>query len=291
METTSDFMELIKQIWYFDLLHFENMTLRVYHLFGVLLVILMTRLVLYFTNKIVRRQIDKKHLDQGRTLALYQIFKYIIVLTAIFIGFDVVGIQLTLLLGGAAALLVGVGLGLQTTFNDIISGIVILFERSVAIGDILEVDKILGRVVDISIRTSEIETFDNISLIIPNSKIVGESVINWTHNRQSTRFTITVGVSYGSDVRLVEKLLYEVAKEHPEVDQARASEVFFQDFGDSALIFDLKFYSNTLSSLMKVRSDLRFAIEDKFNKNKVVIAYPQRDIHIKSMVNMKNFDV
>lgn len=284
MERFDSFFSFVRDFWSFELLHLESMTVRVYHIFGLLIILFSTRLVIKFAGKIISRQIKQKGLDEGRTLAIYQIIKYVIIVSAILLGLEVIGIKLTLLLGGAAALLVGVGLGLQSTFNDIFSGIILLFERSISVGDVLEVDETVGRVSEINIRTSEITTFDNISILMPNSKLVNDSIINWSHNRQLTRFTVKVGVSYGSDVQLVKKILNNVAIEHPEVDQTRTPDIFFQDFGDSALQFELKFWSTNLMQIGKIRSDLRFAIDAKFRENGITIPFPQRDIHIKSTV-------
>ena len=284
MEKMSSFFSYLREFWLFELLHLESMTVRVYHIFGLLIILLLTRLIIKFAGKIIRRQINQKGLDEGRTLAVYQIIKYIIIVSAILLGLELIGIKFTLLLGGAAALLVGVGLGLQSTFNDIFSGIILLFERSISVGDILEVDGTVGRVVRINIRTSEVATYDNISILMPNSKLVNGSIINWSHNRQLTRFTVAVGVSYGSDVQLVKKLLNEAAVEHPEVDQTRPPDIFFMDFGDSALQFELKFWSTNLLQIGRIRSDLRFAVDAKFRENGVTIPFPQRDLHLKSTV-------
>ncbi len=285
MDKLSEFLDIIKQVWYFELLTLESMTVHVYHLFGLLIIFIITKLILKFSTRFVRLQIKTKNLDAGRTLALFKIVKYVIIVSAILVGLDMVGIKLTLLVGGAAALLVGVGLGLQATFNDIFSGIIILFERSISVGDILEVDGIVGRVIDIKIRTSELATFDNISIILPNSKIVNNNIINWSHNRELTRFTVTVGVSYGSDVELVQKLLEEVAHENTNVSNDRKADIFFQDFGDSALIFDLKFWADPYLQIGKIRSEIRFAINKKFKENNISIPFPQRDIHIRSTVD------
>jgi small-conductance mechanosensitive channel len=284
MENLNKFFGYLREFWFFELLHLEGMNVRVYHIFGLLIILLSTRLVIKFAGKIIKLQIEQKNLDEGRTLAIYQILRYVIIVSAILIGLEMIGIKLTLLLGGAAALLVGVGLGLQSTFNDIFSGIILLFERSISVGDILEVDGTVGRVSEINIRTSEVTTYDNISILMPNSKLVNGSIINWSHNRQLTRFTVAVGVSYGSDVQLVKRLLHEVAVEHPDVDNTRLPDIFFEDFGDSALQFNLKFWCTNLLQIGRIKSDLRFAIDAKFRENHVTIPFPQRDLHIKSMV-------
>ena len=263
MEDFNAFLIELKDILNLSVLTMDNNVIRIYHLLGVILFALFVNLLLKFTSRLIRIQINKKGLDEGRTLALYQIVKYIIIVSAILIGMEMVGIKLTILMGGAAALLVGIGLGLQSTFNDIFSGIILLFERSIAIGDILEVGDVIGRVVKINIRTSELVTRDNISILIPNSKVVNDNITSWSHNRESTRFTVAVGVQYGSDVQPVKKLLLGASEEHPDVDKSRSAEVFFQDFGDSALLFDLKFWCNKLPQVGVILSDLRFTIDAK----------------------------
>ena len=259
-----------------------DMSIRVYHLLGLLLLFIGTRILLRILARVIKLQIKKRKLDEGRTLALFQIARYVIIMIAILVAMELVGIKLTILLGGAAALLVGIGLGLQSTFNDLISGIILLFEQSVSVGDIIEIQGVVGKVVKINIRTSELTTRDNISILVPNSKLVNDNITNWSHNRELTRFTISVGVQYGSDVQLVKKLLIAAADEHPLIDKTRATEVWFQDFGDSALLFDLKFWCDNTNQITIVKSDIRFAIDAKFRKNGVVIPYPQRDLHIKS---------
>lgn len=176
--------------------------------------------------------------------------------------------------------MIGFGLGIQDLFNDFVSGIVLLFEGTVSMDDVIEVDGIVGQVKNIDLRTSKIETRDHIVIIIPNSKLVGENVINWSHNRENTRFIIKVGVAYGSDVKLVKSLLEEAANEHKSISNHPMPVARFVDFGNSSLDFEIVFFSREMFSIEFIKSDIRFLIDEKFRKNNVTIPFPQRDVHV-----------
>ncbi|MEM1122094.1 MAG: mechanosensitive ion channel domain-containing protein, partial [Bacteroidota bacterium] len=190
-------------------------------------------------------------------------------------------INMTVLWGGLAALLVGVGLGLQQTFNDLFSGLVLLFERGIEVGEILEIDGEVGSLKKIGLRTSVIESRDNITIIVPNSKLVVSNVINWTHYDNKVRFRISVGVAYGSDTALVKKILLKTAKAHPNILKRPAPYVRFTDFGNSSLDFELLFFSKKFITIEDIKSDLRFEIDQKFREAGVTIPFPQRDIWIR----------
>jgi len=185
---------------------------------------------------------------------------------------------MTVLWGGAAALLVGLGLGLQQTFNDFFSGIILLFERTVELGDVLEVDGTVGTVKLIGLRTSILETRDNITVVVPNSKLVTNNVTNWSHFDKKVRFQVNVGVAYGSDTKLVKELLLKVAMENTAVLEQPSPFVRFTNFGDSSLDFELHFYSREFIDIEDVKSDLRFEIDTFFRENNVDIPFPQRTI-------------
>ena len=201
---------------------------------------------------------------------------------AIAIALESIGIKLTLLIAGSAALLVGLGLGLQSVFQDFISGVVILVESTIQVNDVIEVEGFVGRVKEIGLRTSKVVTRDDIVTIIPNSKFTTERVINWSHTKRKTRFHINVGVAYGSDVELVREVLLECAAEHEEVENTPKPFVRFIDFGNSSLDFELFFWSVNNFYVENIKSDLRFLIDKKFRENKIQIPFPQRDIHIRT---------
>ena len=193
-----------------------------------------------------------------------------------------IGVKVTLLLAGSAALLVGIGLGLQQTFNDVISGIILLSERSIEVGDVLEIDSDVVIIESIGLRTSKAMNRDDISIIIPNSLITTSKVINWSHQSQQTRFKIDVGVAYGSDVDLVIKILEESAFEHSELQDRKLIEARLLRFGSSSLDFQLLFFSANIFRIGKMKSDIRRRINKNFTENNIVIAFPQLDLHLKS---------
>lgn len=273
-----------KEVLSFELLHLGQYTVKASSIVFLVIVYFTTKLVLWAVRKTLVSGRLFSSLDKGQSLAYYQICKYIIIVIAISLGLESIGVKLTLLLAGSAALLVGVGLGLQPLFNDLVSGFIILTENSIKVEDIVEVDGIVAHVKEIGLRTSIVETRNGIIMIIPNSKIVNENVTNWSHNTKVTRFSLSVGVAYGSNVELVSKLLKEAADDNEKVDEIKGTQVRFTDFGDSALMFEILFWSQSLFRIEDVKSQIRFAINSKFAEHKVEIPFPQRDLHLKSTV-------
>ena len=275
-------MKWFKDILEYKIINLENFQLTSYHILIIILVILLTRILLWAIKKLFERERAKKQFDKGQRYALYQMIKYLLIIIAIAISLETLGIKVTILVAGSAALLVGIGFGLQQTFNDLISGVIILVDGSIQVDDIIELEGMVGRVKSIQLRTSDIETREGIIVIIPNSKFTSEKVINWSHNKQVTRFEIRVGVSYGSDVELVRDSLLECAENHSDIVETPPPTVKFFDFGDSSLVFDLRFWSLNMFRIERVKSDLRFAINKKFKEKEIEIPFPQRDIHFKS---------
>jgi small-conductance mechanosensitive channel len=228
-------------------------------------------------------RINRKGIDAGKGHTIFQIAKYFIWVIALVLILSNLGLSVNVLLAGSAALFVGLGFGLQSLFNDFVSGLIVLFEGTIKVNDIVELENgIIGRVQEIGLRTSKLLTRDNIVTIIPNNNFVGKNVINWSYNEHKTRFKVNVGVAYGSDVRLVEKVLIECAAEHPKVYAEPKPFVYFNDFGESSLDFSLFFWIDDSFWVEKVRSDLRFSINQKFKENDIEIPFPQRDLHIRS---------
>jgi small-conductance mechanosensitive channel len=180
--------------------------------------------------------------------------------------------------------LVGLGRGLQQIFSDIVSGVFLLLEGSVKIGDIMEVDGLIGKVTSIKLRTSEILTRDGIVIIVPNHKFITENVVNWSHNSEITRFNVKVGVAYGTDPKLVKEILAECAKENKEITTTGIYTPLVRliNFGDSSLDFELLFWSKKVFTIENTKSDLRFQIVTKFSEKGIQIPFPQRDLHLKS---------
>ncbi len=272
----------INEVLSYELLNLGEVKVSVYHLLGIAIIVILSKVILWGLGRFFKRQTTKFHLDEGRAWAFYQIVKYVIIIIVVVLILDSIGVKITILLAGSAALLVGVGLGLQQTFNDFVSGIILLFEGTVSVGDIVEVGGIVGKVQKIDIRTSQIETRDSIVIIVPNSKLINDNVINWSHNRKETRFSLTVGVAYGSDVEKVKAILETTAIDHSQITDEPSPEARFVDFGDSALIFELLFLSSNMFRVELTKSELRFAIDRKFRQAGIVIPFPQRDLHLKT---------
>lgn len=274
----------MKKFLEYDIVSFSHYHVTVYHLVFLSLVFLVVRIILSFLNGVLKRQVSHGHLDEGSRYAVYQIIKYIVFILGLTVGLESVGVDITILVAGSAALLVGIGLGLQQVFFDLVSGVIILFERTIKVGDIIEVDRRTGKVKSIGIRTSKIITKERVMFIIPNSKFLSDAVVNWSHESQNvTEFNIKIGVAYGTDLEKVRVLLKEVAGRHPLVVKSPEPELRLLDFGDSALIIELEFHSNERLEIEDVLSDLRFDIEKTFRENNIKIPYPQREVY-----NIKN---
>lgn len=264
--------------------HTENVDILVYHFIVLYFIMTGTRFVVALIESIMLRYEKKQQVEKGKSRSVFLIIKYIIYILAITIFIQSIGFSITFVIASVSALLVGIGLGIQHFFNDIISGIVILFDHSIKIGDIVEIEgEIVGEVIETSLRTSKLVTRDDIIMILPNSMFTSEKVINWSHNNRKSRFEIKVGVAYGSDVRLVEKILTEVAIDHPDVDTEPRPFVLFEDFGNSSLDFSLKFWSQKQFWIEPIRSEMRFEIDKRFRENNVSIPFPQQDVYIKQL--------
>ena len=261
----------------------KSLDFRISDILEIALIFLAARLAIWFLTQVVLGNYFKRqNIDYGSQFAINQLLKYFIYIVTGLLALESVGIQPTVLLAGSAALLVGIGLGLQQTFNDLISGIILLFDRTVEVGDFVQLGSLVGVVKKIGIRTSVLETRDDISVIVPNSKLVGEQVVNWNHSDDKARFSVAVGVAYGTDTTLVKNLLLSVAKENPDILPTPEPFVRFTNFGDSSLDFELHFWSTRFMIIENVKSDLRFSIDDVFRKNNISIPFPQRDVWMRS---------
>ncbi len=278
-------METINSILEFELFTVGEYKLRVYTIFSIIIIFIFTKTLLWLIKRALYRKRKSDKFDPKDSYALFQIIKYVIWVIAVGFILEAIGIKVTVLIAGSAALLVGIGLGLQQTFNDIISGIILLSEKSIRIGDVLDIDGIVVKIQSIGLRTSKGINTDDISMIIPNSLITTNKVINWSHQSEKARFRIDIGVSYGSDVDLVIKILEESVLEHQDVYDTKLIEARLINFGASSLDFQVLFYSENIFRIGKVKSDIRRIIYKNFAINKVTIPFPQMDVHLKSNKN------
>jgi potassium efflux system protein len=210
------------------------------------------------------------------------IFNY----TFIFIGTLVVlqlwGLDISSLTVFAGVLGVGVGLGLQGIAKEFLSGLVLIFERPIQVGDFVDVGGLMGTVERISVRSTEIRTLDQVSIILPNSRFLESEVINWSHHSSISRLRIPVGVAYGSDTKAVRQTLIDSAKTHPDILSHPSPQVFFTEFADSSLNFNLLVWITEPRKQFQIKSDLYFKIESLLNERGIEIPFPQRDLHVRS---------
>lgn len=246
-----------------------------------LAILAVTQVIVWVAKFVINKAFKKQGASvEGKKYTLKKLMVYLVYTIGIVVGLDTIGIDITILIAGSAALLVGLGLGIQHIFDDIVSGFIVLFEGVIKVGDIIEFDGLVARVVKIDIRTSKVMTRSGNFLIIPNSKITTQNVMNWSMETRASRFTIEVGVAYGSDTQLVKKLLLECAQKHPAVLNDQPNRVDFTAFGDSSLNFKLFVWARRSWDIDIHLSDLRFAIDQAFRENKVKIPFPQRELHV-----------
>ena len=249
------------------------------NVFRAALILLSARLAGWILTQLVLFSYYKKQrINVGAQYAFNQLLKYSLYTIAVLIALESLGVKLTVLWGGAAALLVGIGLGLQQTFNDFISGILLLFERSVEVGDVVQIDEMVGTIKRIGLRTTLVETRDNITVIVPNSKLTVEQVINWSHYDNKARFSVQVGVAYGSDTKLVKEILIKVAQDNGYVLRYPSPFVRFLDFGNSSLDFEIHFWTQDFTIIEDIKSDLRFEIDAAFREHRIEIPFSQTDV-------------
>lgn len=274
-------MEVISNAMNFTIYQIGSHSLHVSDLVWVVFVILFTAWSLRLFKKFLFRK-KKREVDEGNLYALFQIGKYIFWTIALLIILELLGIELNVLWASSAALLVGLGLGVQQTFTDLVSGIIILLEGSIKVGDILELEEDVLKIQKIGLRTSEAIDRDDIYSIIPNSHILQNRIINWSHQSKKTRFKVYVRAAYDSDVDFVIKLLKESAAEHPQVFREDLIYVRLIEFAPYALEFELLFYSDNIFRIENVKSEVRIIINKKFSQHNIQIPYPQHDIWFQS---------
>ncbi|PKA97119.1 mechanosensitive ion channel-like protein [Flavobacteriaceae bacterium MAR_2009_75] len=258
------------------------------------LALLSTTFVLRWLRGLFTRRMEND--DRLKFISVFKFIRYVVYLIVILLTMSAAGIDITLLLTASAALFVGLGLALQELFQDIIGGILIIVDKSLHVGDIIDVDGKVGKVFEIKLRTTRAITRDDKIIIIPNHHFISNIIYNYTQNHKSTREKIIVGVAYGSDVQLVTKILEEISIDHQGVLKNPKPFVMFDDFGDSALMFSLNFYIADSFSDPRIKSEMRYKIDEKFRENNITIPFPQRDVHLfqhspfqhSSVVNSEN---
>lgn len=280
----SDFWERLAEILDYRIFRLGDTTFTIgkiiYLVFLVVLLFWITRLI---KRRLILRLLRKSQMDVHAQNATATITGYVILLVGFMMVLQTAGIDLTTLNVLAGAVGVGIGLGLQEVANNFISGLIILFERPIRVGDRIQVGEINGQVRDIRARSTTVLTNDNIAIIVPNSKFISEDVVNWSYHDPKIRFRIPVGVSYSAEPREVEKALLEAADRCEDVLGDPAPGVWFTAFGDSALEFELRAWTtNLLHKRGRFISEVNYAIHSSLKEHGIEIPFPQRDLHVRS---------
>ena len=279
-EQLNEIRDYLKSILEYKLTELEWIEVSINGILEILILIIIARIVIWILKKWIYRMSFGRLADEGRKYTIHQISEYIVYTILIVTSLHTIGIDFTTILAAETALFVGIGLGLQDAFKDLSSGIIILMERTMSAGDIIKVGDEIGRVEKIGIRTTTIRNRDDVLIILPNHCITNESIINLTLNNSKTRFSVNVGVEYGSDIRLVREILIASAENVKSTVEGE-SRVILSDFGDSSINFELVFFTMSPFSIELIKSEIRFEIDQKFRENGVVIPFPQRTLTYK----------
>ena len=278
-------LENIKSGWKLlstPLFELGNSQISLASLFIVLLILIVFFIISKIIERGVQRALKNKAIDPGIKGSIERFSRYLTVSVGAFIAIDTIGISLTSIAALGAILMVGIGFGLQNIAQNFISGIIILLERPIKQGDIVVVGGVSGKVRDIRVRSTVIETRDDVAIIVPNSQFIAEQVISDSFSGHKIRKILKVGVAYGSDVEKVTQILKRIANEHEQILKAPGPRVLFMDFESSSLDFELRFWVTDLWSTDIILSDLRYATDREFRNGEITIPFPQRDLHIKS---------
>jgi small-conductance mechanosensitive channel len=275
----------------FKLLSFDSFKIDFADILIVISVFFGTKIAINLTKLyFARRFKNNPNTDAGTEFVYNQLAKYFIYVSSILLCFKLLGIDLMILLTSSVGLLVGLGLGLQDVFKDMIAGIVLLFEGNLRVGDIVEIngktktaaqsnESMVAKIVKINVRTTQIQTREGNVLIIPNTHLTQDRIENWSHGSELTRFTIKLAVAYGADLSLIERLLKQAALAHPKVKKNKPVMVRLADFGDAGLEFELVFWADQSWDINNYKSEIRFEIDRLFRAYSIEIPFPQRMLH------------
>lgn len=261
----------------YQLLQFGKFSLKVHNLLGVCLIIILSYIGLRMLSRWIRN--NKKN-DEGAKYSLNQLARYAIFIFTVILIILALGFNLSGFFVGSAALLVGIGFGLQHLFNDFISGIIILFDGTIKVQDVIEVDGIVSRVKEIKLRTTTVVTREDKYIILPNSVITQSNVVNWTYNPTISRFEVSVGIAYHEDIPEVMKLLKQVTLEHSAVGRHPEPSIRLTEFADSGIIITVMFWCSEVFRVENIKSEIRVSIFRALREHNITIPFPQRDIHI-----------
>lgn len=275
----------LKDVWEvltLPLFHINNAKISISSVLISAASIVFTIFIARIVGRTINQGLSRRGVDSGVRDSIEKFSKYLLIALGTLFSLENLGISISSLAAVGAVLMVGIGFGLQNITQNFISGIIILIERPIKVGDLIHVGSSSGRVLDIRVRSTIIQTSDDVTIIVPNSKLLAEEVINDTFSGQRIRKHVRVGVAYGSDIEKVKRLLCQSAEGHPKVLAQPAATALFINFGDSSLDFDLRFWCSDLQEMDQTTSDIRTKIDHLFRENKIEIPFPQRDLNIRS---------
>ena len=271
----------------FNLIKSQKFTLSFYHILVLISIFFGAKMLLNFVKLYISKKFrEKTSFNPGTEYIYVQIAKYVIYLFAIITSLKALDIDLSLLMTGSLGLFVGLGLGLQDVFKDMFSGVVLLVEGNIRVGDIVEIsnggksEAIVAKILKINVRTTQIETREGNVLIMPNSKLTQEFVENWSHGSELSRFRIVLTIDYNADTELVTRLLKQAALGHPKVRKSHPVDVRLSHFGNNGLELELIFWADQNWDINNYKSDIRFEIDRLFREYKITIPYPQNTVHL-----------
>ena len=276
-QTLDKIKNFIDAVLHYRIWDNEIVKLSIKGIVEVILLFLIARISIWFIKRWLYNFRLGPNFDDGRRYTIFQITKYVVYTVIIVMGLETLGVEVTTILAAETALFVGIGLGLQDAFKDLSSGIIILMERTISAGDIIRIGEEIGKVESIGLRTTTIRSRDDILIIMPNHRITNEAVTNLTLQNSKTRFSIKVGVEYGADVDLVKKILVECVEKNKNTSN-NESFVLLRDFGESAIIFEILFYSRDPFIIEATKSEIRFEIDRRFRESGITIPFPQRTV-------------
>lgn len=262
------------------LIQIHNSQISIMSILLSILVIFFTFVIAKYSGNILSKTLVNKGVDYSVRNSIEKFTRYTIIVLGIVFALDNLGVSLSSIAALSAVLMVGIGFGLQNITQNFISGIVVLIERPIKLGDIIRVGSTSGKIIDIRVRSTIVRTRDDVTIIVPNSKFLSEEVFNESYTGQQIRQHIRIGVAYGSDVAHVKELLCQAAVNHPKVLPDPGPRAIFLDFGDSALVFDLRFWCSEIWDMDQTTSDIRCEIDKVFKSHNIIIPFPQSDVYL-----------
>ena len=276
-------METLKKIWEYELLKVAGESVQVSQVAAAIIVMIAGLLFARILTRAIGARVRRRAPQRINVVAVLEKIVFdVLAIVIVLMAMNIAGIPIGIFafLGGALA--IGLGFGAQNLFNNFISGLIITFEQPIRIGDLIEVGDHLGNVKHVGARCTLIRRTDGIDVLVPNSYLLENALVNWTLSDQLMRTSVTVGIAYGSPTQTAAKLIRQAVEEQQDVLKDQEIIVIFDEFGDNALNFEVFFWTTTEREMLlrKLRSDIRYRIDDLFREAQIVIAFPQRDVHL-----------